>query len=395
MARISPDTLVEALHASPTTALSRIHSVDFLRGLVMVLMAIDHVRVYSGVPPGGPEVSVFLTRWVTHFCAPAFAFFAGTSALLYGVKCGEKSKLVTFLLTRGLILVVLEITVVRFFWTFNLNYSEFFLAGVIWMLGWSMVLLAGLVWMRPAAVGLVGVAIIVLQQLFAFVPNAIPAPGREGFSRFWEFIYPSGYESLDGVTVLYSIIPWIGVMAAGYGFGLIVKANPERRKKICLAIGGTAIGLYIVMATAWILNNPSAEMPFILQLLNQQKYPASQLFLMMTLGPIILAVPFVERVRGVVSDVLVTFGRVPFFYYLMHILVIHLTALAVNYTMNGSVDHGWYNSAPYVWLPEEFRWNLPLLYLVFAIDLIILYALCRWYVGFKSRRADSTVLKYI
>lgn len=136
-------------------------------------------------------------------------------------------------------------------------------------------------------------------------------------------------------------------------------------------------------------------MPFILQLLNQQKYPASQLFLMMTLGPIILAVPFVERVRGVVSDVLVTFGRVPFFYYLMHILVIHLTALAVNYTMNGSVDHGWYNSAPYVWLPEEFRWNLPLLYLVFAIDLIILYALCRWYVGFKSRRADSTVLKYI
>src|SRR5882672_15220 len=139
---------------APVSLSNRVASIDVVRGLVMVLMAIDHVRVYSGLPAGGPDAGIFFTRWVTHFCAPAFVFFAGTSAFLYGNKLNDAKELARFLLTRGLLLVVLELTLIRFGWTFNFNYSEFVLAGVIWMLGWCMVLMAFLVRFRPAAVGL-------------------------------------------------------------------------------------------------------------------------------------------------------------------------------------------------------------------------------------------------
>src|SRR4051812_37606282 len=155
-------------------AVSRIASIDVVRGLAMVLMAIDHVRVYSGVPAGGPEAGIFFTRWVTHFCAPAFVFFAGTSAFLYGRKEGNLKALSQYLLTRGFLLVILELTLIRFSWSFNFNYSEFILAGVIWMIGWCMVLLSFMVRLRPATIGLSGVAIVFGQQLFAYVPMIFP-----------------------------------------------------------------------------------------------------------------------------------------------------------------------------------------------------------------------------
>jgi len=314
MATLSnPMTVERQMDAGVNTA-TRIQAVDFLRGLVMVLMAVDHVRVYSGVPPGGPDAAVFFTRWITHFCAPGFAFFAGTSAFLYGVKIQDKATLARFLVTRGLMLVILELTVIRFFWTFNLNYSEFVLAGVIWMLGWCMVGLAAMIWLRPAVIGLTGLAIILLQGLFGFVPKAI---GSDTFSRFWEFIYPSGNETFEGISVLYSFVPWIGVISAGYGFGTILLMSLERKRKICIAIGTSAILLYLVIGSLVSINNPSADAPFLFRLLNQNKYPASALFLMMTLGPMILLLPFVEKAKGTVSNVLVMFGRVPFFYYLL------------------------------------------------------------------------------
>lgn len=127
----------------------RIQSVDYLRGLVMILMAIDHVRVYSGLPAGGAEAGIFLTRWVTHFCAPVFVFLTGTSAFLYGSRLNNPSELRKYLITRGLMLIILEFTVIRFSWTFNFNYGEFFLAGVIWMLGACMILLALMIGMKP------------------------------------------------------------------------------------------------------------------------------------------------------------------------------------------------------------------------------------------------------
>src|SRR5882762_8826038 len=190
---------------------ARVRSIDILRGAVMVLMAIDHVRVYSGLPAGGPDPGIFFTRWITHFCAPAFVFFAGTAAFLHGNKLGDTKALARFLFFRGLMLVILELTVIRFGWTFNFNYSEFILAGVIWMLGWCMVLMALLVHLRPAVVGFVGLVIIFLQQLFSLIPRALPESLKSSVGGFLEFFYSSGLEPLPGISILYVIISWIGV----------------------------------------------------------------------------------------------------------------------------------------------------------------------------------------
>ena len=177
-------------------SVTRLRSIDIVRGVVMVLMAIDHVRVYSGVPAGGPTAGVFFTRWVTHFCAPAFVFLAGTGAYLHGLNVGDRRALSRYLATRGLILVLLELTVIRFSWTFNFHYSEFVLAGVIWMLGWCMVLMAGLVWFSTRTIAVFGLLVMFGQQIFGLLPRALPAPARDAVAPFWNFFYPSGSPGL-------------------------------------------------------------------------------------------------------------------------------------------------------------------------------------------------------
>ena len=376
---------------------SRIQSVDLLRGAVMILMAIDHVRVFSGIPAGGPEIGVFFTRWVTHFCAPAFAFFAGTSAFLYGQKLNDRGKLSRYLVTRGIMLAVLELTLIRFFWVFHFNWFEFVLAGVIWMLGICMILMAPIIRLSPKTAGILGLAIIAGQPLFGLVPGLLPEPIQIPFTRIWEFVYPSGFDTFENVSVLYSIVPWIGVMAAGYGFGLILKMETEKKRKVCLTIGLSAIALYLVAGSALIFADPdsSGEIPFIFELLAQQKYPASVLFLLMTLGPVIALVPWADKVKGWFSDVLVVIGRVPFFYYLLHILLIHISALVVWTILDGSTHSAWFTYAPYVYIEPEFRWGLPLLYLVFAIDVTLLFFICRWYASYKISHPEKKWLKFL
>ncbi|GHN01987.1 membrane protein [Cytophagales bacterium WSM2-2] len=378
------------------TNLSRIQSVDFIRGLVIVLMAIDHVRVYSGLPPGGPDPGIFFTRWVTHFCAPAFVFLSGTSAFLYGVKLNDTKQLARYLLTRGILLIVLELTLIRFCWTFNFDYAKFTLAGVIWMLGWCMVTLSLLVRLNAKTVGIIGLAIIFLQNIFSFVPRLLPEASRIPFGYFWEFIYSSGLEAPPHITILYVLVPWIGVMAAGYGFGMILQLDEIKRNKFLLNIGLGATGLFLVFGTVRALMNSNPEAPpFIFRLLNQVKYPASQLFLMMTLGPLISLMPYVEKMTNAFAKAMITFGKVPFFYYLLHIPLIHVSALVVQMIKDGRVNSEWYDSAPYTWMPEEFRWSLGLLYLVFLVDVILLYIACRWYVKYKFNHPEKKWLKFL
>ncbi len=383
------------INKNPAT---RIQSIDLLRGAVMVLMAIDHVRVYSGLPAGGPSPGIFFTRWVTHFCAPSFVFLAGASAFLYGTKLNDKGKLARYLVTRGLLLVLLELTLIRFFWMFNFAYANFILAGVIWMLGWCMVLLAAFVRLRPATVAIIGLAIIFFQQIFHFAPQILPVGWRTSFGWFWEFIYPSGLNSMPGISILYVLVPWIGVMMTGYGFGRLLMHEPAKLNKYCLRIGISAIVLFIVAGCLFIFFGPSnnnSGMPFIFRLLAQQKYPPSQIFLLMTLGPLIALVPFSERARGWLADVLRLFGRVPMFYYMLHILVIHLSALVINFLREGKFHQEWYTTAPYSSVPEEYKWGLPLLYLVFIIDVTMLYFACRWYAKYKAAHPGNKLLKYI
>lgn len=366
---------------------ARLRSVDILRGLVCVLMAIDHVRVYAGVPAGGPTAGIFFTRWVTHFVAPAFCLFAGTGAFFLGRRLKDPGALARFLVSRGLMLVLLEITLIRFTWTFSLDYSTFILAGVIWMLGWCMVLLAAFVRVPAPVVGWIGVGMIAAQQAFALVPQLVPASLRSGFGYFWEFIYSSGLTSLPGVSVLYVLVPWLGVMMAGYGFGVILLRDDAVRRRLCLWIGLGATGVFLVATTIIASAQGDGDgPPMYVRMLNMQKYPPSQLFLLMTLGPLIALLPYAERARGRLAGALETFGRVPLFYYLLHIPAIHVAAIIVM-QLRGTFSAAWYATAPYATVPPAQRWSLGLLYLVWALVVAgVLYPACRWYARVKAER---------
>jgi uncharacterized membrane protein len=385
---------LESLPGSPRpSANPRIASVDLIRGAVMVLMAIDHVRVYSGLPPGGPTPGIFFTRWITHFCAPAFIFLAGTSAFLYGRRHADLSR---FLLIRGLWLVLLELTVIRVAWTFNLDFSRYLLAGVIWAIGWCMVLMAGLVRLPLPAVGGFGLAVIALHNAVApAVVPLLPAPVRA-------VLYTAfGDPPIGPLIVLYSLVPWIGVMAAGYAFGRVLTIEPARRDRICYAVGLGAVALFLLLRGLNLYGDPrpwtaTGRMPALLSFLNTTKYPASFSFLLMTLGPTIALMPPLERVRGALARWITVFGRVPFFYYVLHIPLIHALAVAVSWVRQGSVspwlftNHPMGNPPP----PDGYTWSLGLLYLVWAVAAVVLYLACRWFAGLKARRTDAW-LRYV
>src|SRR6185503_6523756 len=338
--------------SSPTPRSNRIQGIDVIRGVVMILMAIDHVRLYGGIPAGGPTTGVFFTRWITHFCAPAFVFLAGTSAFLYGQSIG-RSKLARFLVTRGLLLVVLELTVVKFTWGFNLDYASFTLAGVIWMIGWCMVLMGAFVAMGlgPRTLGYGGIAVIVLQPVFARLPGLLPPSVHGAIVPFWEFIYPSGAEAAGNIQVLYVIVPWIGVMAAGFGFG----ATPTRWWPR-IGLGATALFIAIAIPTALAQQVTAESPPLLFRVLGQNKYPASLPFLLMTLGPVIALLPLANRATGWFARVCAVFGRAPMFYYLLHIPAIHLAALATAWIRGDGIHHEWYRTAPFASVPPSARW---------------------------------------
>ena len=371
---------------------ARLTSLDLWRGAVMVLMAIDHVRVYSGVPAGGPTAGVFFTRWVTHFCAPGFVFLAGTAAFLYGRKGADRRELSRYLLTRGLLLVALELTVVRVSWTFTPASLAAPLAGVIWMLGWCMVLMSLLVRLPIKAIAIFGLATILAQDVFGLLAGALPA----GLAWVGQFVYTGGEVAVGGVTVsiLYSIVPWIGVMAAGYAFGVILLREPEARRRACLRIGLASTIAFLVVAVAVVAFNGNPAMPALFQVLNQRKYPASQLYLLMTLGPPIALLPLAEKARGWLARVLEDFGRVPMFYYLLHIPLIHALALIAWTLRDGQAHSEWFVTAPYVSIEAAARWGLPLLYFVFVIAVVMLYLPCRWFAQVKSRGRQGW-LRYI
>ena len=202
-------------------------------------------------------------------------------------------------------------------------------------------------------------------------------------------------DSVPGITILYVIVPWIGVMAAGYGFGLILIKEEKTRDKICWWLGISSIILFVIIGSIIAMRNNNGNAPFVFRLLNQQKYPPSQLFLLMTLGPLIALVPFAEKAKGWLSDVLSIFGRVPMFYYLLHIPLIHLSALLVNIILTGSAHQEFYNTSPYTQMPENYRWSLGLLYLVFILVVIFLFFLCRAYGVYKEKHPEKKWLRYV
>jgi uncharacterized membrane protein len=398
-----PDT---APGATPTSRAARIVSLDIVRGAVMILMAIDHVRVYAGVPPGGPTASVFFTRWVTHFCAPAFVFLAGTAALLHGRKLGSKGELSKFLLTRGLWLIVLELTVLRFAWTFNFDYANFTFAGVIWAIGWCMVLMAGLIHLPMAVITAVGVVMVAGHNVvWGMLPSLMPAIQESPLRWLWQVLYVGGsFQIGEGgptVAVLYSIVPWVGVMALGYAFGTVMSRPVEERRRVTLSLGIAAVLAFLVLRGFDLYGDPrpwSAQqnMPAMLAFLNTAKYPASLLFLLMTLGPTLIAVALLEHSRGRLARWIAVFGRVPFFYYVLHIPLIHVAAVLLSLVRTPESTSWLIANHPLMPpdVPDGYRYSLPLLYAMFALVVVALYFPCRWFAELKARRKDA-VLSYL
>jgi uncharacterized membrane protein len=382
---------------------SRIQSLDILRGVVMVIMALDHVRdffhgsAFLDSPTNLETTSpaLFFTRWITHYCAPVFVFLAGTSGFLSGQR-RTKKQLSFFLLTRGLWLVIAEILLVTLALTFNPEYNALILQ-VIWAIGMSMIILGLLVWLPFYVIMAYGLIVVFGHNLLDY-PEA--ARGGE-VPIFWNILHRAHFFFVPisderGFLFVYAFFPWSGVMALGYCFGKLFARDfdPARRRKLLFFIGFGLILLFIILRfingygnpTGW-SSQPRGTVYTILSFLDVNKYPPSLMFICMTIGPAIVALALLENVKVTgVGAFFRTFGRVPFFYYIIHFYFIHLICVVAFYaTGNGNAQIVDPNS-PFFFRPAAWGFNLWIVYAIWTTLILALYPLCRWYEKYKARK---------
>jgi uncharacterized membrane protein len=396
---------------SPT---DRLEAVDLLRGVVIVIMALDHVRDFLSeriahvdtVDPtdlAKTTAAIFLTRWITHYCAPTFMFLAGTGAFLYGSRGRSKPELAWFLFSRGLWLAFLELTVIRASWWFNWSPYEHGV-GVFWAIGWSMVVLSVLVFLPTMVVTVFGVVMIASHNLLDSLTAAqVHLPGW-----LWIVLHRPGKDYVvEGITFEtgYCLIPWMGVMAVGYGFGTQLLLPPAiRRRRLWLLGAALTLGFIILRAVnVYGDASPWMEQPrdgyLYLSFLNCTKYPPSLLYLLMTLGPAILALALFDRPLGPLARPIITFGRVPLFFYLLHIPLIHGLAVVIDWWRFGwspqATNGPWgLLQLPPDQVPSGYGVSLPMVYLIWVGVLLVLYPPCWWFAEVK-RRHKSPWLSYL
>ena len=388
--------------AAPPARPKRIDSVDLLRGAVMVLMLLDHTRefvhrdapLFDAADLSRTTVALFFTRWVTHFCAPVFVFLAGTGVALQLVRGRPKREVARYLLTRGAWLVFLEFTVVRLGVGFDLDYGAFpGMLQVIWAIGVSMMILAALIHLRTRWVAAIGVAIVALHNL-ADPLNVGPNPDLGG--TLWMVLHQPGFIHVLGAPMLvaYPLLPWLGVLLCGYALGQVYGWDAERRRRLLVRLGVGMVAGFVLLRLSNLYGNPfpwSAQKSAaftVLSFLNTSKYPPSLLFVLMTLGPALLMLAWSETSRrGPVGRALVTFGRVPMFYYLLQWFAAHAIGLLFSLAAGKPTSHlfGFPGGKP----PEPGAgFGLGVVYLAWATGVIILYPLCRWFAALKQRRDD-------
>jgi uncharacterized membrane protein len=383
---------------------ARLESVDLLRGLVMVVMALDHTRDYfhvgalHGQDPLELEhtsVAVFLTRWITHFCAPVFSFLAGTGVFL-AARSKSKRELSWFLVTRGLWLVLLELTYVKWAWTFAYD-PHVFIGQVIWVLGWSMIVLAALIHLPLWAVATFGLGLIGLHNTF----DSVKPETFGSWSGVWRVLHVRGPVTITPTITLragYSFIPWIGVMATGYAFGAIYQWDASRRRKWLVQVGLGAIALFIFLRVTNLYGNlwPRPPQPTalrtVLSALDATKYPPSLCYLLMTLGPGLLLLAWFERGTPTWLKPALVFGRVPFFYYMLHLPLIHGLASAFFHSQYGRADFVG-PLAPGA-VPVDAGFSLAATYLIWLGVVAALYPICRWFADYKRRHRSNAWLSY-
>lgn len=378
----------EAQAAAAPAAHRRIESLDLLRGAVMVLMALDHVRDffssvrYDPLDLAQTSTALFMTRWITHFCAPVFIFLAGTSAYRVAQR-STPAELSRFLWTRGAWLIVLEVTVVSFAWTFTPPWTAIVYLQVIWAIGWCMVVLAALVRLPVRAVTGIGLLMILGHNAFDGV-----APESFGaFAPLWNVLHVSG--PLAGYFVAYPLVPWIGVMAAGYGFGALYDLDPERRRRMLVRLGLALIALFLALRLPNLYGDPhpweaqASPLFTVLAILNVHKYPPSLLYVCITLGPALLVLAAAEGWRGRLAGAITTIGRVPLFFYVAHLYLAHFAAgvMAVGMRLAAALltDD-----------PKDASWGFGLagVYVAWLAVVVALYPACRWFAGIKARRRE-------
>ena len=371
-------------------AAARVPSIDILRGLVMVLMALDHVRdFFTDVRFDPLDLSqtsalLFITRWITHFCAPTFVMLAGVSAYLMSQRC-SRAELSRFLFTRGLWLVVLEVTLMSLVWTFNLRYDHGLFLQVIWAIGVSMIVLAALVHLPLRAIALFSVVMIAGHNLFDGVePQAFGT-----WAPLWSLLHVFG--PIPHAFVAYPLVPWIGVMSLGYCIGALFELQSQQRVQRLMWLGAASLVTFVVLRITNVYGDPSVWTPqgtllrTLLSFVNVSKYPPSLDYLLITLGSGFLLLAAFESAHNKVGDVLRTFGRVPLFFYVLHVALAHFAAGSVGYATGFGVA---ILTADFLLVPQQWGFGLPVVYLAWLLVIATLYPACRWFAAVKRRRDD-------
>jgi len=373
----------------------RNQAIDWLRGAVMILMALDHSRMFVGaeVDLHTASPALYFTRWITHFCAPVFVLLAGVAAYLHGQQLASPRALARYLFTRGLWLAFLEVTVVRFAWMLYIG-PQILVLQVIWAIGVSMMILAGVVWLPRAAIAGFAVALIVGHNLF----DAVQAADLGAFRWLWLLLHESGrLEPFAGARwfVVYPLAPWAAVMAAGYAIGPWALLPRAARRTRFRRAGVALIAGFVVLRAINGYGDPhpwSADggpLHALLSFLDCEKYPPSLLFLAMTLGPALCLLASMDRPLGPWAARVAIYGRVPLLYYVLHLFLIHAVAIALAWPLFGvaAVAH------PFVG-GEPLGYPLPWVYAVWIAVVLALYPACRWFAEVK-RRSHRAWMSYL
>jgi uncharacterized membrane protein len=419
MATVAP---ASAVRAAPSVR-PRLDSIDLLRGIVMVIMVIDHTRDFVHGPAlrydptdlARTSLAVFMTRWITHFCAPVFVFLAGVSAYLLKMRGRTASELSAFLFTRGVWLLAVEVFVLHVLIWFSVDFSFIGLMQVIWAIGWSMIVLAALVHLPVRAVAAFGVGMIALHNLLDGVrvaPWNFEGPAPSAVAKLWMVLHQPGFTPVFGpespvVWLQYPLIPWIGVMAAGFAFGALYELEPARRIRITRRLGLALIAAFVLIRAVNVYGDPSrwsvqpTALFTALSFINTTKYPPSLLYLLMTLGPALVALAWFDKRasragsatapmpgRSGPAAALITFGRVPFFFYLLQWVLAHTAAITAS-AIAGKPFGYLFLTPPAIFNPPPGNgFHLWTVYLCWACIIAIEYPLCRWFAGVKQRRRD-------
>ena len=391
---------------SPT---QRITSVDFLRGVVMIIMALDHVRMYFALGTWYAEPTdlstttplLFFTRWITHFCAPVFVFLTGTSAFLYGSNKTRISQLSWYLFTRGLWLIIAELTIVNFAWTFDTTFS-FRILQVIWAIGASLILLSILVFLPIKIIFAVGIILVFGHNLL----DPITVNGISFRDLLWYALHQPNAFFLGNTTVslFYPILPWLGLMALGYVFGTFYTKDfdEQRRRRWLVLIGLGAVLLFLALRGFNLYGEPGAwstqrsSLFTVMSILNTSKYPPSLHFLLMTMGPALILLASSERMRPRITNPIVIFGRVPFFFYVLHLYFIHVFAmLALVFAGRAWSEYILTARAIASGTLSSFGLRIEAVYLVWMLLIVLLYPLCKWYQRHKENNPTKWWLSYL